>query len=452
MSTALDARRLAFDVLLRVEQGAYADLSLDATLKRHPALDPRDRALTTELVYGTLRLRGRLDFALRHFCNQPLEKIEHALLTILRLTAYQMLHLERIPAAAAVNSAVELTRAIGLSRATGFVNGILRSLARRAEQIPWPDPQRDPLGHLTHRLSLPGWLAERWLAALGAAEAALLAEELLLPAPFTVRVNTLCCERTRFVAACREAGHRVEECRFAPDGVVVRERGPAPLPGDAQGWYQVQDEASQLIPHLLAPQAGERILDACAAPGGKTTAIAALTGNRAAIVALDLHPQRLELVRNGARRLGCSGIDCHPWDLTTPPPFLAAQSFDRILLDAPCSGLGVLRRNPESRWRRTPADLADLAARQSAILENLAPLLRPGGVLLYSLCTDTPEETTQVVTPFLQRHPDFVREDLRDGVPAAWHALCDVTGALKTLPHRHAGMDGFFAVRLRREG
>jgi 16S rRNA (cytosine967-C5)-methyltransferase len=449
-TSAADPRQIAFEVLRRVDQGAYADLTLDARLNRG-GMAQRDRALATELVYGVLRQRGRLDFALSRFCQRPLTQLEADLLAILRLGAYQLLCLDRVPARAAVHESVELARRIGLERLTGFINGVLRSLDRGRDTIPWPAQDGDPLPHLIDGLSLPPWLAKRWLAELGAGQAQALGEAMLQPPPFALRANTLRIGRDQLLEAFRQAGHSVLPTSFAPEGLVLTGRADAPLPGAEEGWFQVQDEASMLIAHLLQPQAGEAILDGCSAPGGKTTHMAALTGNASRILALDLHPKRLELVRQGAARLGCQGIDHRVWDLTGPPTFLAAGSFDRVLVDAPCSGLGVLRRNPESRWRRIEADIVELARLQRRMLENVAPLLRPGGVLVYSLCTITPEETEGVVEAFLAAHDDYRREDLRQLVPEHWQTLFDERGALRTFPHRHGGMDAFYAVRLRRK-
>jgi len=446
----IDPRRLAFDILNRVEAGAYADLTLDAVLARERGIDPRDRGLLTELVYGVLRQRGRLDFALSRHCRQSLARVEPRVLTLLRLGAYQVLLLERVPDSAAVNETVEAARAAGLDRATGFLNGVLRGLSRGRETLTWPDAAGDPAGHLEHAQSLPGWLARRWLMEFGAEEAIALAEAMRQPPPFTLRVNTLRIGRPQYLEALAEAGHTAVATRYAPDGVIVTGRGREPLPGGSEGWFQVQDEASMLIAHLLDPQPGEQILDACAAPGGKTTALAALTAGRARILAMDLHPQRVSLVEQGAARLGAAGIATRCWDLTRPPAFLAAGSFDRVLLDAPCSGLGVLRRNPETRWRRTEEDVGRMAELQRQLLENVAGLVRPGGLLLYSLCTLTPEETEGVVASFQVAHPEFVREDFRRTAPEGWQELFDGTGALRTLPQRHGGMDAFFAVALRK--
>ncbi len=444
----VDARRIAFEVLTRVDEGAYADLTLAAALDRLDEV--RERALATEMVYGVLRRRGRLDFALTRFCKQPLAKLEPAVLRLLRLGAYQLLELDRVPARAAVHATVELAKGLGLQRAAGFINGVLRSLDRGRTTIPWPDPVQAPAAHLAQGLSLPAWLARRWLAELGAAEALALAAALQQPAPFTLRTNTLRTDRDGLLTAYAAAGHEVVPTAFAPEGIVLVHRAPVPLPGEEEGLFQVQDEASMLIPHLLTPQPGERLLDACAAPGGKTTQLAALAQNRAEILALDLHPQRAALVAAGAERLGCRGISVRAWDMTGVPDFLPPASFDGVLVDAPCSGLGVLRRNPELRWRRTADDPQRLARLQQAILASAATLVKPGGRLVYSVCTQTPEETEGVVTAFLATRGEFAREDLRPLLPPHWAPLCDETGALRTLPHRHGGMDAFWAVRLRR--
>jgi 16S rRNA (cytosine967-C5)-methyltransferase len=205
-----------------------------------------------------------------------------------------------------------------------------------------------------------------------------------------------------------------------------------------------------LISRLLDPCPGERLLDACAAPGGKTTHLAALTGNRAEITALDLYPQRIRLVQQGAARLGCTGITARTWDMTTPPRFLAAASFDGVLVDAPCSGFGVLRRNPEARWRLQPADITVLAERQAMLLNQAALLVKPGGRLVYAVCTVTPEETGRQVAAFLARHADFRLQPLTDRVPRHWQELFDEQGCLRTWPQRH-GLDGFFAALLTRD-
>jgi 16S rRNA (cytosine967-C5)-methyltransferase len=442
----MDARYGAFHILQRVEQGGYADRLLDHYLQRHPTMDARERGLLTELVYGTLRLRGRLDFALAPFSRQPLQRLEPGALRLLRLGAYQLLELDRIPTHAAVHATVELAHQVGLERVAGLINGTLRTLERERATIAWPAPD-NLRAYLQHVCSLPNWLAKELLRQFPNNESRALAEALTEAAPQTLRTNTLKIDRDTLLAALAEAGHSARPCRYAPEGIIVDKRAAQPLPGDREGWYQVQDEASMLIAHLLDPRPGETVLDTCAAPGGKTTHIAALTGNRARILALDKHSQRVELINQGAARIGGQGIETRCWDLSQKPDFLEPESFDRILVDAPCSGLGVLRRNPESRWSRRPADILALAELQRTILSQVAPLLRSGGHLLYSVCTFTAAETDTVVKDFLASQPGFVQEDFRALLPAGWLDLTTDSGCVRTLPHHHDGMDAFFAAR-----
>lgn len=441
-------RRIAFDILTRVDEGAFADLVLDTVFSRRK-LDPRDRGLVTELVYGVLRLRGRIDFALEQVSRQPLRRLEPAVLRLLRLGAYQLLELDRVPSHAAVHASVELARQLDMERVTGLINGTLRGLERKKRELPWPPPEKIR-PYLQQVCSLPVWLAKELCRQFTNAESRAFGEALAAQAPHTLRVNTLKTDRASLLEALEKAGHTARPTRYAPEGVIIEKRSAESLPGDAEGWYQVQDEASMLMAHLLDAGAGMRILDSCAAPGGKTTHLAALTGNRSSILALEKHPQRVELIKRGSARLDCPSIEARAWDLTETPDFIEPESCDRVLVDAPCSGLGVLRRNPESRWNRTSADVRELAELQSAILEQVAPLVRPGGKLLYSVCTFTTKETSDVLNDFLERHKEFVLEDLREAVPEQWLDLIGDDGMLHCYPHRHDGMDAFFAARLKR--
>ena len=441
-------RRAAYEILLRVDEGAFADLVLDATLNRSQ-LDSRDRGLVTELVYGVLRLRARLDFALSQFCDRPLPRLQADVLRLLRLGAYQLLELDRVPAHAAVNSSVELARELGQEKASGLINGVLRSLERGKAAIEWPGPD-NIRRYLQHVCSMPVWLSKELMRLLPNAEAQALGEALATSAPFSLRVNTLKAEPEQLLAALEAAGHQARACHYVPEGIILEKRGEGRLPGDAEGWYQVQDEASMLIAHLLDAQPGQRILDSCAAPGGKTTHLAALTNNQSEILALDKYPQRVELVEQGAQRLGCSNIVAQQWDLTVRPGYLEEQSFDRVLLDAPCSGLGVLRRNPEGRWNKSPVNIRELAELQQLILKNVAPLVKPGGKLLYSVCSFALLETDDAVGAFLAAHPQFVLEDLGESFAPQWSELFTAAGTMRSYPHRHAGMDAFFAARFRR--
>jgi 16S rRNA (cytosine967-C5)-methyltransferase len=437
-------------VLERVERaGAYADLALHAALRRS-RLAPADRALATELVYGTLRWRGRLDFLLSRVLERDFDTLEPLVATLLRLGAYQIVFTRSVPDSAAVDQTVRCARAVGAERATGLVNGVLRRLARIHEKIPLPDLMDDPLGHLTGVLSLPPWIAERWLEIFGAEEAAMLAKASNSVPPITARVNPLRSSRQVLIEELAPRLPDVRPCRLAPRGVVLGHRGhPAHDPAFLEGRFTIQDEASQLVVAYLEPQPGERILDVCAAPGTKTTAIAEEIGDAGEIVAVDRNVRRLRLVGRDARRLGLTNITtCEHDAMRTLRGFAARGVFDRILVDAPCSGLGTLRRNPDARWRVRPGDPRRLAEIQTAILRNAAATLRPGGILVYSTCTLLPEENEMVVEALLSEARDL-RLLPGEAAPEATRSLVGADGYLRCFPHLH-DTDGFFAARLER--
>jgi len=425
---------------------AYADLALHGALARSDLPAP-DRALATELVYGTLRWRGSLDFALSEVLDRDLAKLEPVVLSILRTAAYQLVRTDRIPVSAAVDQAVRCTRAAGAARAAGLVNAVLRRMAESRDRIAWPELEKDPIGHLTHALSLPRWMAERWVEQFGVEEAAALARASNEVPPRAVRANRRRVDVDALLAALLPEHPGARRCRHAPDGIVLEQRGhPGSDPLFLSGQYTIQDEASQLVVELLDPQPGERVLDACSAPGAKATAIAERVGDAGTVVALDRHPRRLGLVRRDARRLGVPCIETHERDASRPLTDLGW--FDRVLVDAPCSGLGTLRRNPDARWRIQPRDVERLAGVQAGILRQAASVLRPGGTLVYSTCTILHEENQHVLEAFLSASPEF-RRTPREGLPEAVRPLIVENGSMRTLPHRHE-MDGFFAARIQR--
>ena len=443
-------RVLALRVLERVQRaGAYADLLLHASLARSPLSAP-DRAFATELVYGTLRWRGRIDHLLRRCLDRDLDRLEPLVATALRLGAYQILFTPRVPASAAVDESVRCVRALGAESSTGLVNAVLRRLAREHDGIALPALEDDPLGHLMHALSLPQWIAARWIETFGAEEAARLAAACNEVPPLTVRANPQAGSRDALLAELVTRYPDARPCRFAKHGIVLGRRGNPTLdPAFREGRFTVQDEASQLVVSLLDPQPGDRVLDACAAPGGKATAIAERVGAQGSVLAIDRNERRLDLVRRAARRLRLDNLACKAADAARPLSVgLAAQGFDRVLVDAPCSGLGALRRNPDARWRIHPADPARLAETQRALLRHTAAALRPGGVLVYSTCTLLPEENEAVVEAFLRESDAFALSSPA-AAPAELRELQDERGLLHTLPHRH-DCDGFFAARIER--
>jgi 16S rRNA (cytosine967-C5)-methyltransferase len=442
----LAARALALGVLIRVEKdSAHADVSLAAALAAS-GLPTRDRALASRLVYGTLAWQGRLDWQLAHLSKRDPATLDPHVRMALRLGLYQIALLDRVPDHAAVATSVELTKR-HVPAASGLVNAVLRRATRERTLLPLPDPAADPMAHLAIALSHPRWLVERWQARFGprALRDLLAADNEAAPTVLRARPG----DRDALVARLTTAGVPCAPGRFGPDAVRAQVADPHGLPGWADGAFSVQGEASQLVARLLDPQPGMRVLDACAAPGGKTTYAAELMGDRGLIVALDHRRRGARAIAGNARRLGLRSIAALVLDARAAGSAFPHGSFDRILVDAPCSGLGTLRAHPEIRWRRQPADLVRLAMHQRRILEAVTPLLKPNGVIVYATCTLTEEENEGVVRAWLAAYPELVREGAEAYLPDSARGLVDDVGALCTLPHRD-DLDGFFAVRARR--
>lgn len=449
-SAPTHTRLLALRVLERVSSaGAYADLLLHSALARSNLSAP-DRAFATDLVYGTLRWRGKIDYYLSHFVDQDPAKLEPLVASTLQLGGFQLLCTDRVPASAAVDQSVRCIRAAGMGRATGLVNAVLRRLSLERDKIMLPSVHDDPIAYLTHALSIPRWLAERWIERCGVEGAVALAKASNQPPPLTIRVNRARADAGELLQDLRENFPDAHACRFARHGIVLGRKGnPARDPNFIAGRFTVQDEASQLVVALLDPQPGERVLDLCAAPGGKTTAIAERVGPAGSVVAVDRNPRRLDLVQRAVRRLGLSGIQTAVRDATRSLEELAPPGgFDRILVDAPCSGLGTLRRNPDAKWRVKPGDPARLAEIQRALVGSAAAALRPGGALVYSSCTVLPEENEEIARYFLRGSRDFASIP-RAALPDEVKSVADPEGFLRTFPHLH-DTDGFFAARFER--
>ncbi|MBI3062296.1 MAG: 16S rRNA (cytosine(967)-C(5))-methyltransferase RsmB [Deltaproteobacteria bacterium] len=441
-------RELAVEILLKVEtRKAYADILLDHVIER-TALPARDRALLTQLVYGTLRWRGRLDWHLNRSLSRSLAGTKPYLRNLLRLTLYQLLFLDRVPDYAAVNEAVDLAKKRGGEKAGGLVNAVARAVLRERERRE-PDVESGRVSRLAVFCSHPKWLVKKWLDYFGAHET-----EALLKAnnqePFlTLRANRLRGERAALLELLRAKGFDAEAAPCAPQGIRLKQ-GSAPdrLPGFEQGLFQVQGEASQLIAHILDPRPGERILDGCAAPGGKTTHIAELMEDRGEIIATDLSAQGLEKLKQNVRGLGIKSVKPFLVDLQRGLTGALAAPYDRILIDAPCSGLGTLRAHPEAKWHREERDIQRLSRLQKKILGRAGGYLKAGGVLVYSTCTLTREENEEVVEDFLDREKNWVLESVEGYLPREARHLIRGKYFLAP-PHRH-DTDGFFAARMRK--
>ena len=438
------AREIALQVLLAVEtRSAYSDRVLETKL-REAALSPKDAALVTSLVQGSIRYKALLDHHLEHLTRGGWERLPVPIRAALRLGAYQVLVLTRIPASAAVHESVELAKRYGHPGTAGLANAVLRRLAA-GERAPLPDRDSDPAGYLAVVHSHPRWLVSRWLDRYGVDEAEqLLAADNEEPS-VSVRANA---HRIRAAELAKLLEAEGIASRPGPNGgpVLVLEGGfvasRSPLFRD--GLLSLQDEAEASVPALLDIKAGDRVLDLCAAPGGKASQMAERVAPGGRLTAVEIQPGRARALReNLVHRLRLPGIDVVLADGRAVP---FAQPFDGVLLDAPCTGLGVLRRRADARWRKEESDIARMAALQSTLLDRAGGLTRPGGVLVYSVCSLEPEETDRVVASFLERTPAFRMEDARPHLPSGFASQEPV---LRATPHRH-GTDGVFAARLRR--
>ncbi len=435
----LTTRELALAALHEIWQTGSKPKHALEDLSEH--LDTRERSFLMELVYGTLRYRDTLDWALKRFLRKP-SGLGPDTLNNLRLAVYQILFL-RVPEWAAVNEAVEIEKKAGKPE---LVNGVLRNFLRVPAQERLdlePLKKKGPVPYIALRTSHPQWLIRRWVKRFGEEGALALAEANNRIPPLTLRVSTLRYTREEVIRRLSAMKIQGEQTRFSPDGITLKEFRPFRELFSFRDSLLVQDEAAQLITRLLEPSPGERILDACAAPGGKTTHMAQLMEDRGEIIAMDTDERRLGLLRENVSNLGISSVKILRGDVMKYSP---DKPFDRILLDAPCSSLGVIRRNPDVKYRHPSRDLLAFRAKQSELLRSVARFLRPGGILVYSVCSTEPEEGEEVTKEFLKDSPDFY---IIDTTLSFLRGFME-NGFFRTYPHKN-DMDGFFGVRLCRK-
>jgi 16S rRNA (cytosine967-C5)-methyltransferase len=443
------ARLVAVRVLLALERHRTT-LGAELERERPQAADDRDRALVLELTAGTLRWQGELDAILQTCSRRPMADLSAQVRTVLRLGAYQIRHLDRIPAHAIVHESVELIRGLGQARAAGFVNAVLRTLTRQSAGLrlparPAPDaPRPDLIAYLTTSLSHPEWLVARWLDRHGFDATARWCEFNNRPPDVAVRVLPPA-RADVIMTALRASGIDATAAPWVPGAIRLPPGGLGHVPPDLRSHLLVQEEASQIVALAVGAAPSDRVLDACASPGGKTIVMAGAMAGRGLLVACDHRPGRIRLLSATLRRAAAAASIVR-LDATRPLPF--GPVFDRALVDAPCSGLGTVRRDPDVKWTRTAADLAGFAATQRALLAATADVLRPGASLVYATCSSEPEENEQVVDAFLASRPDIRlgRVDIGATVNRG-DRLVDDRGMLRTLPFRD-GLDAFFAAVL----
>jgi 16S rRNA (cytosine967-C5)-methyltransferase len=441
-------RAICLDILNRIEEvDLHPDRLLTDSFKRYRYLTSLDRAFLTELTYGVIRWRGKLDWVIRHFSKIPLEKIELETLNILRLGLYQVLFLSRTPSSAAVNESVELAKRIRGKGGAGFVNAVLRSAIRQKDEIRHPDIVEDPALHISVAQSHPLWLVQRWIKEMGVEETLKICTFNNQISSLALRTNTVKLNQKELIEKLRGVELKPFPTTFSEEGIVLQDPPPtSELPFIKEGLYIIQDEASQLVTSILDPKPGERILDACAAPGGKTTHMAQKMEDRGEIYALDLSKGKLDLIEEMCQRLGIKIVRTIKTNAAQPLPIPKGMRFDRILADVPCSGFGTLRKNPDLKWRRGEKDIKRLSELQFSILSNLSVYVKEGGVLIYSTCTVFHEENEDVVEKFLEEHPEFELDRIDKVLPEKCHPFIQ-NRYFKTFPPEDE-MDGFFVARL----
>jgi 16S rRNA (cytosine967-C5)-methyltransferase len=442
-------RHVALDILICVEaRKRHPDDLLTENFKKHRTLTDLDRAFITELVYGTLRWRGKIDWLIGRFSRVKTDRMERVILWILRLGVYQLLFMTKTPHRAAVNESVILAKKLKHREAAGFVNALLRQIIRKGWSAGCLPIEGTPQEILAVEEAFPCWAVRKLWSLWGEAEARAFCQASNRIAPLTFRVNTLKTDRATLMDRLRREGLPVSPTSFSADGLILESARPVSrIPLLESGHCQIQDEAAQLIAYVVDPKPGERILDACAAPGTKTTHLAQLMGNEGRIYALDIDGTRLNLLRALCRKMGVTNVRVLKRDVTRPISLPEKTQFDAILVDVPCTGWGTIRRNPDIKWRTEAGDIGRLASLQRRILDNVVGLLRKGGRVIYSTCTVFQEENENVVDGFLGDHVDFSVASAR--LPFLQGTRFDDGGFFRTLPHRHS-MDGFFAARLMR--
>lgn len=448
-----DLRHIALGILLgSSKKNSTLDKAIDDAKKNLDSISRQDRSLCNAIVFGVLRHQGRLDHLIRAFSKTPFEKIEPRVKIILRLGIFQIVFLDRVPDYAAINTSIELAKTQVPKKTTGFINAVLRQVADRHETIALPDRKKHFSAYLTAAFGIPTWLGKKWVSAHGKAQTENLSQAILEIPLITLRTNRVKISRDDLKAQLIAENIQADKTDFSPDGLNISKTGTPlnELVGFSQGHFQVQDEAAQLVSLILNPQPNERILDACAGLGTKTCHMAQLMDNQGQIVAADIDPLKLERLNEETQRLGISIVETQSINIMKAGIKEFNGYFDRVLVDAPCTGLGVMRRNPDTRWNRSSKDIQRLAAQQKKILNAAANLVKPGGTLVYAVCSCEPEENEAVITHFLNKRKDYTPDTSCQAINKLGLSNTKNDSQFKTYPS-HTKMDGFFVACLKRE-
>lgn len=442
-----DARGIAVKILTRVERtDSYLDKLIDYEIRQTDGLNDYDKSLLNEICHGVLRWLRRLDWFLNGFYRGQYEKCTTEVKNALRIAVYQILFLDKIPDYAAVNEAVEFVKKFSTQKHADIVNGLLRNIIRAKNELVLPTREIDEVKYLGILQSHPNWMVKRWIQRFGFEEAEKLVEANNKRPILTLRINKLKISKDEFIERFSEKSFSYRFCRYIDCFVTLRLMSKIYLDEDFQlGYFAIQDESAGLPSILLAPRETDVILDMCAAPGGKSTHLSQLMNNKGRIIAVDKYETKINSMKENVQRLGINNIEFVLDDsLELKSDLINSMKFDKILLDAPCSGLGVLSKKPDIRWKREPEDIIELSKMQIRMLNNAAKYLKPDGAIVYSTCTIEPEENAEVVKSFLQSHTNFTLDNAAKYIQ---RDLVNMEGFIETFPHRH-NIDGSFAARL----
>ncbi|KYG35131.1 16S rRNA (cytosine(967)-C(5))-methyltransferase RsmB [Alkalihalobacillus trypoxylicola] len=445
--TQKKVREWALDLLLQVEEEkAYSNLLLNETINKSQ-LNQKDIGLLTELVYGTIQRKMSLNYFLTPFVKDGLETIEVWVKTLLQMSLYQMVYLDKIPERAVIHEAVDIARKKGHEGIGSFVNGVLRSVQRQG--VPTFDSIKNENKRLAIQYSTPKWLVRRWIEQFGVSESIQIMEESLKPPHVTIRVNAIKTNREQLMEQLEKEGVLTVKGELSPDALIVKEGQVFSTSAYKDGLFTAQDESSMLVARALSPNEDDHVLDACAAPGGKSTHLAERMNNKGKVLAIDLHEHKVRLISNQSRRLQLSIVEAVSMDVRELINSYQEQSFDKILVDAPCTGFGVLKRKPDIKWSKKEQDIVEMSKIQASILDKVAPLLKKGGQLVYSTCTIDQEENELQMKSFLQKNSDFTwDETLEERMPEKLkQTACNQKGRLLILPQDFQ-TDGFFIASL----